>query len=124
MRLINRPRRGETPLHYSTKLGAVRCTDILLRKGARLTENGEDPPVVPPVIELAVEKRYAPILDTVSKIKQINPDMGYLSDHEIMSTLQKKDGTSAFLFLVTVLKSVLELRKISNSFKFQIKTIN
>ena len=49
--LTNRPRMGETPLYYSTKLGAVRCTDILLRKGARLTENGEDPPVVPTVIE-------------------------------------------------------------------------
>ena len=90
--MINRPRRGETPLHYSTKMGAARCTETLLRKGAQLKENGETPPVVPPILELAVRKRYAPILDTIVRIKQqTNPD--YLSDREIMSTLQRQDQT-------------------------------
>ena len=89
--MINRPRRGETPLHYSTKMGAARCTQILLRKGAELKENGEDPPVVPPVIELAVQKGYAPILETVARLKQTNPGMNYLGDREIVSALQRQD---------------------------------
>ena len=63
--MINRPRRGETPFHYSTRQKAVRCTEILLRKGALLKENGEE--VVPPVIELAVQNRYAPILDALAR---------------------------------------------------------
>ena len=88
--MINRPRRGETPLHYSTKMGAARCTEILLRKGAQLKENCENPSIIPPVIELAVQKRYAPILDTIARIKQTNPDANYLGDSEIMSTLEKQ----------------------------------
>ena len=111
--MINRPRRGETPLHYSTKMEAVRCTEILLRKGAQLKVNGEDPPVVPPVIELAVQKRYAPILDTIARIKQTNPDANYLGDSEIMSILEKQDQTSTLvktsLSSPALVKSMLNL---------------
>ena len=63
--MINRPGRGETPLHVSTKEGAVKCTCILLENGAELREytilreDGSESIVPPPnVIELAVKKGY------------------------------------------------------------------
>ena len=89
--MINRQRRGETPLHYSTKLKAVRCTEILLRKGAKLTENGENPPEVPSIVKLAVQSRYAPILDEIARIKRQSPDTKFLGDGDIMLALQEQD---------------------------------
>ena len=65
--MINRPRRGETPLHYSTKMGAARCTEILLRKGALLKENGEDPPLQPFVVKVAAEKNLPTLLEHLRK---------------------------------------------------------
>ena len=86
--MINRPRRGETPLHYSTRMGAAMCTEILLRKGAELKENGEDPPVVPQVIKFAVKAGYAPILDTVAKIKRTKTGREIMAS-QIMASLQQ-----------------------------------
>ena len=40
--VANRPRRGETPLHVSTKAGNLKGTEILLRAGAIPTENYEN----------------------------------------------------------------------------------
>ena len=39
--MINRPRRGETPLHHAAKRAAAKCAEVLLRNGAELKENGD-----------------------------------------------------------------------------------
>ena len=91
--MINRPRRGETPLHYSTKEGAWRCTIILLRKGALMKENGDKK--APMVIESAVLGQHASVLDEVARLKEETPTeealvrLKYLQDEDIMEILVK-----------------------------------
>ena len=79
--MINRPRRGKTPLHYATEMNAAKCTEILLRNGAFLKQNGEDPPLYPSVIVLAVKVGNTKILEEIPKRH---------SKHEIMALLRQE----------------------------------
>ena len=97
-------------MHYSTKMGAVRCTEILLRKGAELKQNSEDPPVVPPVIKFSIHKGCALILDQVIRLRQTNSCVKYLGDCEIMATLQQEDQT----LMKTALNSPVLVRSMLN----------
>ena len=99
---------------------AARCTEILLRKGAHLKENGEDPPIIPSVIELALQSGYAPILNTVARIKKTNPGVKYLSNHEIISTLQQHQEADS---MRTSLCSPAFARSILN-FLYSLKVTN
>ena len=91
--MINRARRGETPLHCATSEGALMAAELLLRSGAELKEyqkNPDEPPIVPNVIELAVTERNTPLLDTITKIKLEDPDANHLTDEVILYTIKKK----------------------------------
>ena len=85
-------------------MGAARCTEILLRKGALLKENGEDPPVVPQVIELALQKRYMPILDQVARMERTNP--GTMAQQ---LQQQNADGMRTFLHTPELARSMVGL---------------
>ena len=91
--LINRQRRGESPLHYSTKKNAEKCTNILLKNGAELKEfskNKGEPPIIPAVIEDAVRWNSFAILETLTEIRRDNPNQKHLSDQEVLTTISKK----------------------------------
>ena len=99
--MINRPRRGETPLHYSTKEGAWKCTIILLRKGALMKENGDGQ--VPKVIESAIQGRHILVLDEVARLKREIPaeetreKLKHLQDNDIWRILHKEDRGETLL---------------------------
>lgn len=80
--MINRPRRGDTPLHFSTNNGHVKSTEILLRKGAKLKKNGEKPPATPQVVKMAVEKNSLLLASTITRIMQDNPDLIWFTEQE------------------------------------------
>ena len=91
--MINRARRGETPLHFSSRMQAVKCTEVLLKNGAELKEFQESknqPPVVPPVIENAVKWNSAVMIEIVARRRRENPDQKYLSDQDVKATVLKE----------------------------------
>ena len=91
--MINRARRGETPLHFSSRMQAVKCTEILLKNGAELKEFQESknqPPVVPPIIENAVKWNSAVMIKIVARRRIENLDQKYLSDEDVKATVLKE----------------------------------
>ena len=91
--MINRARRGETPLHFSSRMQAVKCTEILLKNGAELKEFQESknqPPVVPPVIENAVKWNSAVMIEIVARRRRENPGQKYLSGQDVKATVLKE----------------------------------
>ena len=99
--MINRPRRGDTPLHYSTKEGAWKCTIIFLRKGALMKENGDGQ--VPEVIKTAIQGRHGPVLDEVARLKRELPAeetlerLKHLQDNDVWRILHKEDRGETLL---------------------------
>ena len=92
--MINRPRRGETPLHYSTKEGAWRCTIILLRKGALMKENGDGQ--VPELIKTAIQGRHGPVLEEVVRLNRETFKFHFQDDY-ILEILQQGDQGQSLL---------------------------